>query len=125
MHGLEKFLTDEPNTREPKNWESFRHPELRYKNDTECFDDTGYVIFVHDIIKVTCYGGPNYYQVLPLKNGCFKIKQLDMTPDEIEYRGEGITDLEWLMCSYMSKVVIPKDSPELQQWLHRINQYPT
>lgn len=99
--------------------QSFRHPELRYKKDTNCFDDTGYVIFVGDIIKVICYGGPNYYQVLPMDKGSFKIKQLNLNPDEVEYYGEGVTDLSWLMNSYMGKYVIPEDSPEIKKWLYR------
>jgi hypothetical protein len=52
-------------------------------------------------------------------HGSFKIKQINLTPDEIDHYGEHITDLSWLMNSYMGKVVIPKDSPEIQQWLYR------
>lgn len=116
---IDAFHKSNPLSLSNAKWEAFRHPEVRYKKDTECFDDTGYVIFVFDIIKVICYGGPNYYQVLPMTKGSFKIKQLDLTPDDIEHYGENITDLSWLMNSYMGKYVIPKDSPEIEKWLYR------
>jgi len=54
-----------------------------------------------------------------MTKGSFKIKQLDLTPGDIEHYGENITDLSWLMNSYMGKYVIPKDSSEIHQWLYR------
>jgi hypothetical protein len=116
---IDAFHKTNPLSLSNAKWEAFRHPEIRYKKDTECFDDSGYIIFVGDIVKVICHGGPNYYQVLPMTKGSFKIKQLDLTPDEIEHYGENITDLAWLMNSYMGKYVILKEEPDFEKWLYR------
>lgn len=113
---IDAFRKTNPLSNSNSKWESFRHPEIIYKKDTGCFDDSGYIIFEGDIIKVICYGGPVYYTVLPMHKGSFKIKQINLTQEEIEHYGENVTDLSWLMDSYMGKYVIPNDSPEIQQW---------
>ena len=71
---------------------------------TGCYDNSGYAIYDKDRIMVTCYGGPEYYNVF-WQDGCYWIKQ-EQEKEDIEIYGHHSEPLFWLIHSYMGYYVV-------------------